>query len=127
MRTNKDKSLLWMVALILGICVLAASCTTNEPRQKKVTILQSGTDERGLTSITWAEGEQEWGLDYLNAQELDSVLTSLSNINYDLAIEAVMETERTDSDIEMTMLKYGFNKAWHEDITQQDKISALYK
>jgi hypothetical protein len=127
MRTNKDKSLLWMVALILGICVLAASCTTNEPRQKKVTILQSGTDERGLTSITWAEGEQEWGLDYLNAQELDSVLTSLANINYDLAIEAVMETERTDSDIEMTMLKYGFNKAWHEDITQQDKISALYK
>lgn len=26
MRTNKDKSLIWIVAIILGICVLAASC-----------------------------------------------------------------------------------------------------
>lgn len=30
MRTNKDKSLLWVVAIILVICVLAASCTTNQ-------------------------------------------------------------------------------------------------
>jgi hypothetical protein len=125
MRTNKDKSLWLVVALILGICALT-SCGNTE-RQEKVTVLKTGTDDRGLTSISWAEGEQEWELDYLNAQELDSVLTSLSNINYDLAIEAVMETERTDSDIEMTMLKYGFNKAWHEDISDRDKIAALYK
>lgn len=30
MRTNKDRSLLWVVALILCICVLASSCTVKE-------------------------------------------------------------------------------------------------
>jgi hypothetical protein len=34
MRTNKDKSLLWIVAIILGICVLAASCGSKSSDHK---------------------------------------------------------------------------------------------
>jgi hypothetical protein len=36
MRTNKDKSLIWIVALILGICVLAASCGSKNMRDYQI-------------------------------------------------------------------------------------------
>lgn len=53
-------------------------------------------------------------------------LIAFASHNYNNAISAVMMTEGTDLDIEITMSKYGFNKAWHEDIDMMDKIVALF-
>ncbi len=46
------------------------------PPSHAVHITRQITDERGLTSLQFAQDGKEWGLDYLTKQELDS-LTSI--------------------------------------------------
>lgn len=49
----------------------------------------------------------------------------MAELNYAKAIKAAKSSEGTDLAIESTMAQYGFKKAWHEEITLLDKVSAL--
>lgn len=40
-------------------------------------IEKTNTDERGLTSVVFIQDNKEWALDYLTANELDSLKNSL--------------------------------------------------
>lgn len=59
MRTNKDRSLLWVVAIILGICVLAASCGVSasnpcaNPKAKWTKV-----------KIRWGNDQNQWRFKY---------------------------------------------------------------
>jgi len=49
-----------------------------------------------------------------------------AQVNYLNAINAVKRTKETDSDIELTMRKYGFYVQWSYHVTMKDKIIALF-
>lgn len=44
---------------------------------KKDGIIQSVTDERGLTSVIYVQSNDTWALDYLTKHELDSLKQTL--------------------------------------------------
>jgi hypothetical protein len=57
------------------------------------------------------------------------ILFSAAEINYMEAIEAATASEGSDSAIEETMRRYGFDQEWwtpEEDITIWDKVKAVF-
>jgi len=54
---------------LAAISIVLTSCT----RSHRVTITDSVTDERGLTSVIFTQDGQEYALDYLTKHELDSL------------------------------------------------------
>lgn len=54
------------------------------------------------------------------------ILFSVAEGNYREAIKAAAASEGSDSAIEETIRKYGFDQRWYEDITTWDKITALF-
>lgn len=54
------------------------------------------------------------------------ILFSVAEGNYREAIKAAAASEGSDSAIEETMWKYGFDQEWYEHITTWDKITALF-
>lgn len=73
------------VALVF-ILTFFSSCNTTRsgcPRNQHMVgyglnrIEKTNTDERGLTSVVFVQDNKEWALDYLTANELDSLKNSL--------------------------------------------------
>lgn len=49
-----------------------------------------------------------------------------AEINYSTMLDRTRCCEGSDAAIEQVMQEYGFNQAWHEEITAADKVVALF-
>lgn len=62
----------YLMITVAVILYFLFSCTkTNSHRVK---IIQTWVDDRGLTSVIFNQDGKIWGLDYLTAHELDSLI-----------------------------------------------------
>ncbi len=66
---------IFILVVFIALACAGVKALIEVKRQNKIT--HSITDERGLTSVIYVQDGQEWALDYLTPQELDSLKIEL--------------------------------------------------
>ena len=64
-----------LLALAIPICIVTLfnppfACKSDVKQTKRVSIIKSTTDDRGLTSVVYTDGKDTFALDYLTPDEL---------------------------------------------------------
>lgn len=65
----------WCLGVFIGAIIYSLLVYYSPKPQEKTKLLQATTDNRGLTSIIYKQGNDTLALDYLNDNQLDSLLS----------------------------------------------------